>query len=365
MDTPRQSVHFTTTPDSVRIAYAIAGKGPPIVRVPSWMTHLEYDWDNPLLNHWLKELTQHNTLVRFDQRGVGLSDRDVADISFDAWVSDMETVVDAAGLERFAIWGNSQAPAVAVAYAVRHPERVSHMVFLGSYCRGLLVRDPSPAQEERCATLRKLIELGWGQNNAEFLQVFAAQFMPSGSSKIWNLVNEMTRRATSPATAVRIRRVVEHLDVSTLAKRVSCPVLVLHSRGDAAAPWEEGRLMASLIPGAELVTLDSVNHIVFADEPAWLPMLAALRRFLAQHDGNHAHTPTAVHFGELSDRERQVLELIARGLDNAEIAQRLCISPRTVRNHITRVFAKVGATNRAQAIVRARDAGYGHTGAPA
>ncbi len=363
MGTPRQSVHFTTTPDGVRIAYAIAGKGPPIVRIPSWMTHLEHDWDNPLLNHWLNELAQRHTLVRFDQRGCGLSDRDVADISFDAWVRDMETVVDAAGLERFAIWGNSQAPAIAVGYAQLHPGRVSHMVFAGPYVRGSLVRDPSPAQAERCATLRKLIELGWGQNNAEFLQVFSAQFMPNSSSKIWKLVNDMTRRATSPATAVRIRSVLEQIDVTAMAQRVTCPVLVFHSRGDAAIPWEEGRLMASLIPGAELMTLDSVNHIVVADEPAWPVMLAALRRFLARHDGSLPRV--AAEFEDLSNRERQVLELIARGMDNTEIAQHLCISPRTVRNHITRVFSKVGATNRAQAIVRARDAGYGHAGAPA
>lgn len=322
------------------------------------MTHLEHDWENPFLSHWLNELASRHTLVRFDQRGVGLSDRDVTDISFDAWVHDMETVVDAARLERFAIWGNSQAPAVAIAYAVRHPERVSHMVFLGSYCRGSLVRDPSPAQVERSATLRKLIELGWGQNNVEFLQVFAAQFMPGGSSKIWNLLNDMTRRATSPATAVRIRRVLEQVDVTALAQRVSCPVLVLHSRGDAAIPWDEGRLTAVLIPGAEFVTLDSVNHIVFADEPAWPIMLATLRRFLAQHDPRGAEG-NSVEFAELSGREQQVLELIARGLDNNEIAQRLGISSRTVRNHITRVFAKVGATTRAQAIVRAREAGYG------
>lgn len=321
------------------------------------MTHLEHDWDNPLLNHWLNELARQHTLVRFDQRGCGLSDRDVADISFDAWVRDLKTVVDTAGLDRFAIWGNSQAPAIAVGFAQRHPERVSHMVFNGPYVRGPLARDPSPEQAERCSTLLKLIELGWGQNNAEFLQVFSTQFMPNANAKVWQLVNDMTRRATSAATAVRIRRVLERVDVSAQAQGVRCPVLVFHSRGDAAIPWEEGRLMASLIPGAELVTLESVNHIVVADEPAWPIMLAALRRFLARH-GNGVHE-AAADFDELSERERQVLELIARGLDNAEIAQRLGISARTVRNHITRVFAKVGATTRAQAIVRARDAGYG------
>jgi pimeloyl-ACP methyl ester carboxylesterase/DNA-binding CsgD family transcriptional regulator len=358
MATPRQSVHFTTTPDGVRLAYALAGKGPPILKTPSWLTHLEHDWDNPMLRHWMDELVPGHTLMRYDQRGCGLSDRDVAEISFDAWVRDMETAVDAAGLERFAIWGNSQGPAVAIAYAVRHPARVSHMVFAGAYCRGSLVRDPSPAQAERSAALLKLLELGWGQNNAEFLQVFASQFMPNGPAQDWNWLNEMTRRATDPATAVRISKVTRQMDITALAPLVRCPVLVLHSRGDAMTPWSEGRLMATLIPGAEFVTLDSVNHIVFADEPAWPVMRDAVRAFLAKHEEDSAPA-MAADFGELSQREHEVLELIARGLDNTSIAGQLRISPRTVRNHINSVFAKVGARSRAQAIVRARDAGYG------
>lgn len=280
MGKPQQSVHFTTAPDGVRLAYAIAGSGPPIVKLPSWLTHLEDDWENPFLRHWLPELVRQHRLVRYDLRGCGLSDRDVADVSFDAWVRDMETVVDAAGLERFAIWGNS---ATAIAYAARHPERVSCMVFAGSYCRGALVRDPSPAQAERCAAMEKLIELGWGQNNTEFLQVFSARFMPGGSAKDWRWLTELTRRASSPQTALRLVRVTHQIDVTALAPLVRCPTLVFHSLGDAAVPWAEGRLTATLIPGAEFVTLDSANHIVFAEEPAWPVMLAALRRFLEAH----------------------------------------------------------------------------------
>ena len=282
MGKPRQSVHFATTTDGVRLAYAIAGNGPPIVRIPSWMTHLEHDWENPLLNHWLNELASRHTLVRFDQRGVGLSDRDVTDISFDAWVHDMETVVDAARLERFAIWGNSQAPAVAIAYAVRHPERVSHMVFLGSYCRGSLVRDPSPAQVERCATLRKLIELGWGQNNPAFRQLFTSRFVPEATKEQADWYNELQKRATSPENAVRYMEATGEIDVSHLLAQVRVPTLVLHAREDAAVPFDLGRRMAAGIPGARFVPLDSKNHILLEHEPAFSRFLEEMLLFLKQ-----------------------------------------------------------------------------------
>jgi pimeloyl-ACP methyl ester carboxylesterase/DNA-binding CsgD family transcriptional regulator len=354
----RQTVHFTCGFDGVRLAYGVSGRGHPLVRVPTWISHIEHDWQSPVMRHLVVEMASWHELVNYDCRGVGMSERDVSDMSFDAWVHDLEAVADAARLERFALWGISGAPAVAIAYAVRHPERVSHLVLCGGFCRGRLRRGASAAAIEKARVMAELIEQGWGTEEPAFRQVFTSLMVPGGTAEQWRWFTDMMRKATSPQTALRMLLMWQTIDVCDLARQVRCPTLVLHARRDAIVPYEEGKLMASLIPDAEFVTLESENHVILEDEPAWPHLQAALRRFLPAPEAAEAADPCA-QFGDLTEREREVLELIARGLGNDDISQRLAISPKTVRNHVTNIFGKLATTTRAQAIVRAREAGFG------
>jgi pimeloyl-ACP methyl ester carboxylesterase len=318
MDAFRQSVHFTSSFDGVRLAYGISGRGHPLVRVPTWISHVEHDWQSPVMRRLVIEMASRHKLVNYDCRGVGMSERDVADMSFEAWVHDLEAVVDAAGLERFALWGISGAPAVAIAYAVRHPERVSHLVLCGGFCRGRLRRNALEAEVEKARVMLELIEQGWGTEEPAFRQVFTSLMVPGGSAEQWRWFTDMMRRATSPQTALRMLRLWQTLDVCDLARQVRCATLVLHARHDAIVPYEEGKLMASLIPDAEFVTLDSANHVILKDEPAWARLKAELRRFLPALEAVEDVDPDA-GFGDLTERECDVLELIAQGLGNDDI----------------------------------------------
>jgi pimeloyl-ACP methyl ester carboxylesterase/DNA-binding CsgD family transcriptional regulator len=353
-----QQIRFCTASDGVRLAYATLGKGPPLVRAGHWMTHLEFDLESPVWRLWLTELSRHNTLVCYDQRGCGLSDRDVADISSDAWLADLETVVAAAGLARFALLGASQSASVAIAYAAKHPERVSRLVLYGGFARGRLSRG-SPQQAEEAEVQLRLIRLGWGSDDAAFRQFFTTQFMPDGTAEELASFNEIQRLSTSPEIAERISRVSNGIDVVELARTVRVPTLVMHAREDKRVPFEEGRLIASLIPGARFVPLESRNHKLLASEPAWPRFLAEIRAFLGAEPAT-----AAAAFPELTAREKEVLELMARGLANDEIAARLGISPKTVRNQVSALFDKLGVSSRAQAIVRAREAGLGTGNTP-
>ena len=354
-----QQIRFCTAPDGVRLAYATLGKGPPLVRAAHWMTHLEFDLESPVWRPWLTELSRDNTLVRYDQRGCGLSDREVGEISFDAWLADLEAVVEAAGLARFALLGASQSAALAIAYAARHPLRVSHLVLYGGFARGRLRRD-SRAQAEEAELQRGLIRLGWGSDDPAFRQFFTTQFLPDGTPEQVAWFNEVQRRSATPETAGRIFDVTSAIDVIELAPRVSMPTLVLHGREDKRAPFEEGRLIAARIPGARFVPLETRNHALVEQDTAWPRFLAEIRTFL---DAGGA--VAAPRFPELTAREREVLELIARGLANDEIAARLGIASKTVRNQVSALFDKLGVSTRAQAIVKAREAGLGMGGATA
>jgi pimeloyl-ACP methyl ester carboxylesterase/DNA-binding CsgD family transcriptional regulator len=350
----RQSIHFATSFDGARIAWALAGKGPPLVRAPTWLSHIEHDWESPVSRHWIGEFSRRNTLLRIDPRGIGMSQWDVEELSFEAVVRDVEAAVDAAGLQDFAMVGNSGGAAVAIAYAARHPERVSRLFLWGSYCRGALKRGvPTPEQLEHAQMLRRLAEIGWGSDEPTFRQVFASLLVPGATKEQWRWFTDRMRQCCTGRNAARFLAMMEGIDVQELARRVRCPTLVLHSRHETRNPYEEGKLTAALIPDAEFVLLDSVNHILLPDEPAWQQLVAEFRRFLP------GEAQDAGAFSELTDRERQVLELIARGLDNEQIALTLRLSEKTVGNHITRIFAKTGVGSRAQAIVRAREAGFG------
>jgi DNA-binding winged helix-turn-helix (wHTH) protein/alpha-beta hydrolase superfamily lysophospholipase len=275
-DHPQQEVRFCTASDGVRIAYALAGQGPPRVKAANWLNHLEYDWQSPIWSHLLRALAAKHRLIRYDARGNGLSDWDVGEISFDAFVRDLETVVEANGLKRFALLGISQGCAVSVAYAVRYPERVSHLVLYGGFARGRNRRGLEEAD-----TLLALIRQGWGRENPAFRQFFTSLFLPEGTSEQMQWFNDLQRITTSPQNAVRILEATGVIDVSDLLPRVTVPTLVLHCRNDAAQPFEEGRRIAAGIPGARFVALEGNNHLMLESEPAWARFIEEVETFLA------------------------------------------------------------------------------------
>ncbi len=275
-----QEIFFCTSGNAVRIAYAKVGAGPPVVKAGNWMNHLEYDWESPIWSHLLRWLASGHELIRYDARGNGLSDWDVQDISFEAFVRDLESVVDAAGLDRFALFGASQGCAFSIAYAVKHPERVSKLVLYGGFARGRRVRG-TPVDVEQADAMLTLMRTGWGQENPAFRQVFTSLFVPGGTREQMDWFNELQRKTTSPENAVRIRLVSDYLNVVDLLPRVSTPTLVLHCRDDAIQPFEEGRLIAANIPGARFVGLEGRNHLILETDPGWPVLQAEVGAFLA------------------------------------------------------------------------------------
>jgi pimeloyl-ACP methyl ester carboxylesterase/DNA-binding winged helix-turn-helix (wHTH) protein len=277
---PPQQIRYCVSPDGVRVAYAVSGSGPPLVKAANWLTHLDLEWSSPIWSHWIDGLARHHRLVRYDERGNGLSDWEVADIGFDAWVDDLELVVDAVGLDRFPLLGISQGGAVAIGYAVRHPERVSHLILAGAYCRGRLARARTADEREEAALDLQLGRIGWRHDDPTFRQVFASQFLPDGDRALWDAFNDLQRATTSTGNVVRFLDEFAQIDVSALAPRVRCPTLILHARGDLRVPRSQAQDLAALIPDSELRFLEGRNHIMTADEPAWPAFLAELERFL-------------------------------------------------------------------------------------
>jgi pimeloyl-ACP methyl ester carboxylesterase/DNA-binding CsgD family transcriptional regulator len=332
-------IRFCTAPDGVRLAYSMHGRGPPLVRVATWLTHLELDWGSPVWRHWLERLGEGHTVVRYDERGCGLSDAEVGEPSVETWVGDLEAVVDATGLGRFALLGVSQGAAIAVAYAARHPERISDLVLYGGYARGRRLRGQREQEEALVAAIRA----GWTTEDPAFRHVFSMLFLPHGTPAQLAWYDELLRSTASADAAVRLFKARGAVDVAVTAPSVGARTLVIHARGDRVVPVEEGRLLAKLIPDARLVVLDSANHILLADEPAWEQFVSALRGFLGPPGVPAPSTPAA----ELSSRELEVLELVAAGLTNEAIAERLCLSVRTVERHLSNVYAKLHLSGKA------------------
>ena len=341
-----QQVRFCTAPDGVRLAYAVHGSGPPIVRAATWLTHLDFDWESPVWRHWLAELGDGHTLVRYDERGCGLSDHELGELSMETWVADLETVVDAAGLDRFTLLGVSQGAAIALVYAVQHPERVSHLILYGGYARGRTWRGGEA--RAHADAMASAIRAGWTDASPTFRHLFSMLFLPNGTPEQMAWYDELQRRSTSGELAVRLYEARNEIDVLDVAPRVTTPTLIAHARGDSVVPVEEGRLLAARIPGARFVLLESGNHILLSDEPAWSAFVAELRAFLGSQ-------PAPLEPVELSPRELEVLELVADGLTNEAIAARLYLSVRTVERHLSNVYAKLrvsGKAGRAAAAVR-------------
>jgi class 3 adenylate cyclase/pimeloyl-ACP methyl ester carboxylesterase len=277
----QQEIRFCTAPDGVQLAYSMIGQGPPLMKTGNWMTHLEFDLESPIWRHLYQELAKGHTLIRYDARGNGLSDRTVDEISFDAFVRDLETVVNAAGIARFALLGISQGCAVSIAYAVRHPERVSHLILYGGYAVGYSKRARTTAQKEEDDAMLTLMRVGWGKENPAFRQLFTSQFMPGGTKEQADWFNELQRITVSADVAARITEANGNTDVTALLSRVSVPTLVLHAREDGRVPFEAGRRMAAGIPGARFVPLQGRNHLFLESESAFGQFLEQTRTFLA------------------------------------------------------------------------------------
>ena len=350
-----QSIRYLRTRDGVQIAWADAGRGPVLVKAANWLTHLEYEWESPVWRHWYRFFCEHFRFLRYDERGCGMTDWRVGELTFERWVEDLEAVVDAAEVrEPFALLGMSQGAPVCIAYAARHPERVSRLVLYGGYALGWGKRGDEQGLREYRA-ISELIRVGWGKENPSFRQVFTSRFVPGATAEQMDWFNELCRKTTSPENAAELMEARAEIDVTGLLPRVRTPTLVIHSRDDVVVPIAQGRLLASGIAGAQYVELDSRNHILLAHEPAWLRFQEKLLAFCgldARARGEGAA------FEALSSREREILTLLTNGLSNAEIAERLALSEKTVRNHVTHLFDKLGVWTRAQAMVFARDHGF-------
>jgi pimeloyl-ACP methyl ester carboxylesterase/DNA-binding CsgD family transcriptional regulator len=352
--TSSQRIRYLQTSDGIKLAWAEAGAGPPMVKAANWLSHLEYEWESPVWRHWMRFFSNHFRFVRFDERGCGMTDWNVSDLSFERRLADLEAVVDAAApSEPFTLLGISQGAAVCVAYAVRHPEQVSRLIVYGGYAQGWSRRGDAGHAREYDAIV-DLIRAGWGRDNPAFRSVFTSRFIPHGTDEQLAWFNDLCRKTANAANAAEVLDSRSHIDVMDLLPRVTAPTLVLHAREDAVTPISQGHLIAATIPGAEFVELDSQNHILLEHEPAWTRFTEAVLAFTG---AGSAHEDPA--FGALSAREREILGLMSEGLGNAAIGERLSISEKTVRNHVSKVFDKLGVWSRAQAIVFARDRRFG------
>ena len=331
-----QQIRFCTTGDGVRIAYSVAGEGPPLIRAANWLTHLEFDWQSPVWRHLFGALAAKHTLVRYDERGTGLSDRDVEDISLEGWVKDLEAVVDAVGLHKFALLGISQGGPTAVQYAVRHPERVTHLVLYASFARVV-------EQKDIRLSLLSALRGGWGRDNPAFRQVFTSLFIPEADIEHMRWFNELERVSAFPEAAVRILEEIFRIDIRGILPALTTPTIVIHRRGDAAVNFEAGRELAGHIPSARFIPLEGKNHYILEPEPEFKIFLDIVEQFLSQACGKSPRPEG------LTAREVDVLRLIAGGRTNREIAAELVLSPRTVGRHITNLYGKIGARGKADA----------------
>lgn len=353
-----QRIRYLRASDGVQLAWAEAGSGPVVVKASNWLTHLEYEWESPIWRHWMRFFSEHFRFVRYDERGCGMTDWDVSDLSFDRRVADLEAVVDAANpREPFALLGISQGGAVCVAYALRHPERVSRLILYGAYAQGWARRGDADKVREY-SSIVELIRVGWGRNNPVFRQVFTARFVPEATDEQLAWFNDLCLKTATPHNAAEINLSRSEMDVVDLLPGVKTPTLVLHARADEVCPLSQGHLLASGIPNAQFVELDSRNHILLEHEPAWRRFCEAVLDFMGQPAPAGYEDPA---FGSLSSREREILTLITEGLGNADIAERLAISEKTVRNHVSHLFDKLGVWTRAQAMVFARNRGFAGT----
>lgn len=351
---PSEQIRFCTSRDNARIAFASAGAGSPLVWLGHWSRHLRFDWQSPVWRPWLRLLTRRHRVIRYDWRGCGLSDREGVEHTYDKHLEDLEAVVDAAGLNEFVLFGQAGACSTCLTYAARNPARVSRLVLYGCQTRGRMVRDDPKFRSEGEALL-KMIELGWDNRTPAFAKFTTMLHMPDAKAGQLKAYDDLLHLATTPANAIALLRVFFNADAGDDAQRVRCPTLVIHAREDAIVPFEEGRRAAALIPNARFAPIESRNHILQEDEPAWQQLARELENFLPVAPAGAG----ASRLQLLTAQENRVLGLLARGMDNGEIAGTLKISEKTVRNHVSNVLGKLEVGSRAKAVALARDSGIG------
>ena len=352
----RQELRFCRSADGAQIAYAVHGEGPALVADACWLSHLQYDWQSPVWRHYLHDWGSYASVIRFDERGHGLSDRNVTDHSLEARVADLEAVIDAAGPERFVLLAMAQGGPVAITYAARHPERIAGLIFYGSYASAS--RDETPDDLELQEAFDKLVRVGWARPESEFRRVFTSMMIPGGTEEQRTWLDELQRVSVDTETAIVSRRQRRLADAVDLLPQLTAPTLVIHSLRDRMNDFGQARHLASNIDGARLTALDSDNHIVLEDEPAWPVLSREIRQFVLEvsttgpADGPAGSTAAperpapAVGADRLSEREVEVLTLASRGLDNDGIAAELVLSPRTVERHLQNSYAKLGVSGR-------------------
>ena len=346
----QQEIRFCKCSDGVDLGMALYGAGPALVKAATWLTHVELDQTSPFDRALINEFAPRFRYVTYDARGCGLSQRRVDEISLDAWVRDLEAVVDALELQSFPLLGISQGAAIAVAYAARHPQRVSQLILMGGFATSYFTTArPDPKVIEEAETLLKIVELGWGSAQPSFRQVFVSRFLPDASAEQRRGFDALQKATAAPEMAVRCLRAMFSANVKEFAAQVRCPTLALHVKGDQITSFEQGRRLAALIPGARFVPLEGNNHIPFEDEPAWTAFVQQLRAFL----GTEGRLPAAA----LTPRQREVLQRVAFGQTDKQIARALDLNPRTVEMHVAGAMKTLGAKTRAEAVRAATEQG--------
>jgi pimeloyl-ACP methyl ester carboxylesterase/DNA-binding CsgD family transcriptional regulator len=338
-----QEIRFGRSPDGTRIAYAVHGSGPPLVVASCWLSHLQHDWQSPVWRHFLDELGGMATVIRYDERGFGLSDWDVTDFSIAARQADLETVIEALGLERFALLGMSGGSAVALAYAAARPERLTRLILYGTVCGEPVVHEGDGLEVEE--TFRSMIRVGWAKDDPVFRRVFTTRFIPDATEEQMRWFDDLQRMSTSPGNAVASRIARQAVDIVADLPGITAPTLILQATGDQATTFDNAVSVSRLIPGARLVAMDSRNHILLADEPAWATFKAEVGAFL--EPDRRRWTSDDPSTEPLSPRELDVLRLCAEGRTNDEIAAALTLSPRTVERHLSNIYLKLGVTGSA------------------
>lgn len=354
----QQSIRYLKTQDGVQLAWASIGKGRPLVKAANWLTHLQYDLESPVWHHWLRFLARHFRFIRYDERGCGMTQWEVPEVSLSRWIDDLEAVATTAEPNQSAVvLGISQGAATSIGYAVRHPQRVSHLILYGGYATGWALRGDEDGLR-RYRAIVELIRLGWGTDNVAFRQVFTSRFMPDATPQQLEWWNDLCRRTTTPEIAAHLMLARSDIDVRELLPKISVPTLVIHAADDNVTPISASRELAAGIRNAEFVQLESRNHVLLEREPAW----ERFKQIVLEFTGQGAYAAESDNrFAGLSGRERDVLEGLVAGRTNAEIAAILHISDKTVRNVVSRVFDKLSVKSRAQAIVMARDHGFDST----
>ncbi|MEO6300907.1 MAG: alpha/beta fold hydrolase [Paracoccaceae bacterium] len=343
-----QDITFCRSADGTRIAAAACGKGPTILRAAHWLSHVTYDLDSPVWRPWVEALSRQHRYVRYDPRGCGMSERHCADLSISAWHRDLEAVAATLDMEKFALLGVSQGGALAIDYAARHPERISHLVLFNAYAQGSRARAVTDAERLEAETLVNFVRIGWGRENPAFCQFFTNLFIPGGTPEQHRWWGDLERETVAADVAAETLRNMQGQDVLDLCGRIEVPTLVMACRRDMRVPFEQGAKLAAAIPGARFVPLDSANHVLLPEEPAWAMFHQELAAFL----GDIAAPAPVLQEAGLTGAEAEVMRLLAEGLDNRSIAARLGKSEKTVRNQVSVVLSKLGVQSRAQAIVR-------------